>query len=450
MEIALPIVGFALIVAALLQFAFWTGRLVRLGQMERRRFDSGLLLLKAQLDEIAARRKSNSHSGVLPVESNSKIEQVYSVTAKDRATADGKNWNGYRNFRIVKLVKETANATSVYLQPVEAFPLPDYKPGQHLTVRLKVPGSERPVVRCYTLSDAPDQDYYRLTIKRAFAPATAPDALPGVVSSHFNDQIAEGDVVEVKSPSGRFWLAPGDSPIVLLAGGIGITPMMSMIQHLANIQSRRQCLLLYGVRSGSDLTFGERLNKLSQTHANIHVINCFSMPLETDQPNGDYQVRGFVSIELLRKVLPSRDFDFYLCGPPPFMKSLYNGLIDWGVPDSRIQFEAFGPATINCRSQSRKVAVNDSRERTHEESGSTVKLTSSGHELEWSNPDLTLLDLCEANGISIDSGCRAGNCGTCETRLISGSVCYEADADCAVGYFLPCIARPNGPIEIDA
>lgn len=436
--------------AALVQFAFWTGRLVRMSQMERRKFESELQLLKAQLDEITARRKVKSLAGNHPPESNLAMEYGTSAVNNQRSIEVEDTWHGYRNFHVAKLVRETANATSVYLQPVHAFDLPTYKPGQHLTVRMKVPGHDNPVVRCYTLSDAPGQNCYRLTIKRAVAPDTVADARPGLVSFHANDQIAEGDVVEVKPPSGKFWLRDGDSPIVLLAGGIGITPMMSIIQHLVNTQSKRQCLLLYGVRNGTDVTFGKQLASLAKNHTNIHVINCFSKPLESDRPNEDFQVRGYVSIELLQGVLPTHDFDFYLCGPPPFMTSLYNGLIDWGVPDSRIQFESFGPATIKRRGQDQQTAGNQAIEQPDGVCGSTVKLARSGKQIDWNNPDTTLLELCEEHGIAIDSGCRAGNCGTCKTRLISGAVCYEEETDCAAGCILPCVAKSNGPLEIDA
>lgn len=450
METAFLVLGFALIIAALMQFAFWTGRLVRLNQMEQRRFETGLQLLKAQLDEISARRDSKVGPENLSTDSNESTQQNAIALDNQSLTVDQNTWTGFRKFRVARLEPESKNAMSVCLEPVDSLLLPTYKPGQHITIRVKIPGCEKPVVRCYTLSDAPGNSCYRLTIKRANAPGNAPDSIPGLVSNYFNDQVAVGDLVEVKPPSGRFVLAPGDSPIVLLAGGIGITPMMSILQHLANTKSQRQCLLIYGVRHGEDATFAKQINRLTQEHNNIHVIKCFSRPLESDRPNEDYHVRGFASIELLRKVLPTREFDFYLCGPPPFMTSLYNGLIEWGVPDSRIHFESFGPATIQRRGQAREISSSDAGGQVRDAASSTVKLARSGKQLDWNNPEQTLLELCEENGVLIDSGCRAGNCGTCQTRLISGSVGYEENVECDANCILPCVAKPNGSIEIDA
>ena len=156
---------------------------------------------------------------------------------------------------------------SFHLEPVDGAPLPSFKPGQYLTFSLDVPdegsgapGAEREsraaITRCYSLSDRPDPAGYRVTIKRVPPPADRPELPPGVSSSHFHDQVQEGDVLQVKAPAGHFFIDPDASvPAVFIAGGIGITPMMSMLRWCLAEQPGARVHLYYGVRSGADHAF---------------------------------------------------------------------------------------------------------------------------------------------------------------------------------------------------
>lgn len=445
MESLFPILGFAMIGAVLLQFAMWAGRSWQLGILDRRRYEAELELLRVQIEEIAARRDSNPQLVTAkPDDLTSAVDTQRQISPEPKSS-----WTGFRKFQVHRLERETETAVSVYLRPVEDFPLPFYQPGQHLTVRVNVPGADKPVVRCYTLSDAPCQDVYRVTVKQLASAAHQTDARPGLVSGFFNQNLSVGDQLEAKPPGGKFFLQPGKRPVVLLAGGIGITPMVSIINHLAATGSSRECLLVYGVRNGSDLNFGRHLSSVSRQHENVHLIKCYSDPLPTESPNEDYHVEGHVSVEVLRKVLSSSNCDFYLCGPPPFMNSLYSGLLDWGVPDSQIQFEAFGPASIGQRS----VAGDDDEQSPQIEGNENSQITfrRTGQIETWSGDAETLLDFCESRGVPIDSGCRAGSCGTCAIRLVSGQVRYLDDAEeCPDGHVFPCIAVPDGSVEIDA
>jgi len=157
-------------------------------------------------------------------------------------------------------------------------------------------------------------------------------------------------------------------------------------------------------------------------------------------------LHGFVSADLLRQVLPNNHYQFYLCGPPPFMESLYQGLIDWQVPESRIQYEAFGPASIGSKNTPR----NGSSAAGHDQM-EPVTLVRSGKTVLWSAKENSLLDLIEANGVYPESGCRAGSCGSCETGLIGGKVVYAQgqNPDCSPDKCLVCVARPDGPVELD-
>lgn len=435
-----PLFGIALIVAALLQFGLWTGRGLRLRRQEKKKFDAELERLRAEIYQIT-RRTSNPTATDEPGPSISKPASPQ-TTEPLFVSPDG-NWKGYRQFRVARLVQESESCKSVYLSPVDGKTVIDFRPGQHLTLRFSIPGQAKPVVRCYSLSDAPDPSGYRISVKRCMPAPETPSAPPGMVSNFINSDLQEGNLIDVKSPSGTFYMQPGSNALVLLAGGVGITPMLSMLNTVAQSNLKRECLLVYGVGNSQDHAFRKHLQELSRKHPNIHVITCYCNPLPTDQLNHDYQVRGYVTVDLLRQLLPNNNYDFYLCGPPPFMQSLYDGLGTWGVNEESIRYEAFGPASIKKSSQTPKPAGKAAIDVRFSQSGTTVT---------WSDQHENLLEFMEAQDIPIESGCRAGSCGTCETRLLKGQVRYEDESqiECEDGCCLPCVAKPAEAIEIDA
>lgn len=369
-------------------------------------------------------------------------EKSHQAPAQNKSNS----WTGYRPFIVSKVVKETDATTSVYLQPEDRKAIPDFLPGQHLTFRFQIPGQNKPVVRCYSLSDGPGKDYYRISVKKSLPPRGT-EHPPGLVSTYINTEVKSGDRVDVKSPSGHFFLDESSSnPVVLLAGGIGITPMVSMIDRIIHSGSNRLVILVYGAVHLKDQAFSQHLKGIAKAHDNIHVMSCFSKPHADDVKGVDYQVEGFASVDVLKQVLPNNACQYYICGPPPFMNSLYDGLIQWQVPEKDIFFEAFGPASIKRKSDSAAVKSDDAAPMD------PVTFSDSQKTVVWNPDSNSLLDLAEANDIAIDSGCRAGSCGTCETELISGKVKYidGANADCPPGKCLVCIARPDGPIELGA
>ena len=313
------ILGLLICGAAILQFALWSTIGLRTYSANKKQFAVSQELLREKIREHG----------------------------KSRKVLDDGHWQGYRWFRVAKLVQETEICTSVYLQPEDGKPICSFRPGQHLTFKFQIPGEAKPVIRCYSLSDSPQPDHYRITVKKNFPPADSPNLPAGKASSFINETLMVGDRLEVKAPSGKFFLdEDSDSPVVLLAGGIGITPMISMINRLLSLNSERSILLLYGVTHGADQAFRNELRQLANDHHNFHLVSCFSHPRPADVLGTDYEVAGFASVDLLRKLLPDPRCLFYLCGPPPFMTALYDGLIEWGVPGSRINYEAFGPASI--------------------------------------------------------------------------------------------------------
>src|SRR5688572_19904113 len=163
-------------------------------------------------------------------------------------------WNGYRKFAVAKKARECEDVCALYLKPHDGKALPPFKPGQYLTFQLDIPGRDKPLIRCYSLSDSPHHSgYYRVTIKKEKCPANRPELPPGAASSYFADTVKEGDILNVKAPAGHFCLEMSrTNPIVLIAGGVGVTPLLCMAQALAASGSKRETWFFYGVRNGQE------------------------------------------------------------------------------------------------------------------------------------------------------------------------------------------------------
>ena len=371
----------------------------------------------------------------------------------DAACTQSGAWQGWREFRVARRAPEdpARSQCSFYLEPVDGAPLPPFKPGQFLTFSLSTgdtdaTGARRTITRCYSLSDRPRRDGYRITVKRVAAPADRPDLPPGASSGHFHDHVNEGDVLRVKEPAGRFALdADAEVPAVLVAGGIGITPMMSMLGWCLAERPARTVHLYYGVRNGRELAFSPLLRQLARQHRRLHLNLVYSRAEACDEPGRDFEHAGHVDIDLLRRTLPHGRHQFYVCGPAPMMESLVPSLIDWGVPRQDVHFEAFGPASINLAHEaaSAPAAVAASVE---------VRFARSGRTLVWEGRDESLLEFAERHGVPVESGCRSGSCGTCEVRLESGAVAYAnpPDHDIATGHCLLCVGRPTSALVLDA
>lgn len=372
-------------------------------------------------------------------------------------------WKGERAFRVSRREFESPDEQicSFYLEPEDGEPIVDFKPGQFLTFRLDVKdaksGEIKPITRCYSLSDAPGGGRYRVSIKRV--PPAEKGLPPGLSSNHFHDHVEEGDTLQVRTPGGHFYLERGNTPIVLIAGGIGITPMVSMLNDTLVHDEGREVWLFYGVRNSREHAMKRLLERLDARYPNFHLRVCYSQPLREDELGRDFHYEGRVSVNLMRKTLPFQIYDFYICGPTPMMKSIVPGLDDWGVPDQHIHFEAFGPASIER--PNRKAApkpkgpsaFRDEPEADDAPSGPiSVTFSASGKTLEWDASCESLLDFAESNGIDMDSGCRAGGCGACQTTIEKGAVSYNhaPDFDPEPGTCLACVCRPKTDLTVEA
>jgi hypothetical protein len=319
-------------------------------------------------------------------------------------------------YEVFKVEAESETIRSFFLRRADGKALASYEAGQFLPIRLAIPGTAKPVLRTYTVSDSPNREYYRLSVKRGAG---------GLVSNFLHDHAEPGFRLEAMAPRGKFVLdATAQRPVVLISAGVGITPMIAMTNHLINegrrTRSFRRIYLIHGTMNGRTLAFGRHLRTLARVHESLTLHIRFSQPSADDRLGESHDSVGRVDLALLKSVLPFDDYDFYLCGPVAFMQSLYDGLTSLGVREERIHYELFGPATVlkhdqqSARVTSGQIAAGPVR----------VRFAASQVEAEWSPEKGTLLDLAEAAGLAPDFGCRSGICGTCAIRITCGAVDY--------------------------
>jgi hypothetical protein len=346
-----------------------------------------------------------------------------------------KAWSGARPFRVAAVVDEALDCKSFYLTPVDGRPLPRFEAGQYLTFPLTVRPLERPVVRCYSLSERPREDYYRVTIKRISRPA------PGQGSTYFHGHVQVGTTLDVQAPQGAFFLDPRDeTPAVLVGAGIGITPIMSMINSIVSRHSGRKTYVFAGFRNSREQPFVEVLRELKGKHDTLRLDVSYSRPTPADRLGRDYDHRGRIDVTRLRDILPSNNFQFYICGPAALMESLVPALWEWGVPEEHVHFEAFGPASVQSL-------------RSHTAVGPClVEFARAGQQLTWSGEQASLLEFAEASGVALDFGCRAGNCGQCLISLREGKVTHVKKPGLPLGErdCLACVAVPQGDVVLEA
>ncbi len=362
----------------------------------------------------------------------------------DTGSTDGKDW---RNFVVVRKVKESEEITSFYLEPEDRGEIPDFQPGQFLTIKLDIPEQNKPIIRTYSLSDyTASGKYYRLSIKRESAPEGL-DVMPGVASNFMHDQIQSGSVISVKPPSGKFILDVRKSlPAVLISNGVGITPMISMAKACSNLNSNRPIWFIHGARDGKFHAFREEVTAIAQQNPNLHLHFRYSRPNPEDA--GSHHSTGHVDTALIREVVAPQleemhfsDVEYFLCGSPSFLKSLREGLKEWGVPENRVFYESFGTGT-QVLAGSKPSAQKNGAVETAE-----IVFTKSGQTLTWREGDGTILEFAEANELEPAYSCRQGICLTCMCRIEEGEVAYQVPPTGTPeeGSVLICISKPKTP-----
>ena len=283
-----------------------------------------------------------------------------------------------------------------------------------------------------------------MTIKRIPPPLEQHDLPPGRVSNYFHDNAMPGSILQVRAPAGSFVLDEDSTlPVVLIAGGIGITPLFSLARAALAVQPDRVIYLIYGVRDHRELAFSTAIALMQTQHKNFRVTIVQSHPQPRKVGEPDHEEMGFIDVALLQRLLPHGQHQFYVCGPPPMLASLIPALRACGVAADAIHYEAFGPASL---------ASAEAVGALHLDQPFEVRFARSGRTLAWTGAETNLLDFAEHHGIDVESGCRSGSCGTCGTAISSGEVRYATPPsfEVSTGQCLLCVGRPTGDLVLDA
>lgn len=347
------------------------------------------------------------------------------------AAGKAKFWKG--QMKLVGIFKETADVRTFRLASVDGGPVPfTYRAGQYLSLALDIDGKR--VTRSYTIASPPTRDaYIELSIKRE---------ANGLVSRHLHDMMMHGQSVSVTAPAGHFTFDPkSERAVLLIAGGVGITPVMSILRDLTDQCWPGKIDLIFSIRTPADVIFADELRYLSARHPNLSV----HYTITRDAPADWTGLRGRINADMVRMCVPDAvTRPAFICGPDAMANAARDELIAVGLPANRITLESF---------TSSAVAPKDSGVMTGEALG-TVQFTRSGKSASL-RPRMTVLDAAESVGVSIDYQCRSGICGTCRCKLLAGSVEMAVkdaltDSDQAAGYILACQATASGDVSIDA
>ena len=366
------------------------------------------------------------------------------ANARLQAQALGDQW---RPLRVARIEAESHSIRSIYLEPADGVGLPRFQAGQHLPLRFNMDGEMH--IRTYSLSSAPSDDFLRISVKRE-----------GLVSSHLHEQIHVGDVLEARAPQGHFTVAPHERrPLVLLAAGVGITPLLSMLREVVyqGLRTRhiRPTWFFQGSRTLADQPFRAELDRLLEDAGDaVRVLRLLSQPEAEAREGEDFDLTGRIDASLLKTILDVEDYDqldFVLCGPGSFTQGLYDSLRELDIRDAQIHAETFGPSTLRRQPDPDAVVIEQPPAATK---SVPVVFQRSAKEARWQPDGGSLLELAESRGLRPEFSCRGGSCGTCKTRLISGQVNYplppaEVPDE---GHVLICCAIPaqgSQPLVLD-
>jgi nitric oxide dioxygenase len=256
-----------------------------------------------------------------------------------RASAQG-GWTGWREFLVTVRQPESDVITSFLLEPADGQPLVGFEPGQYTSVAVQVPRLGLQQIRQYSLSDAPNGRSYRISVKREGAPDPAHE---GYVSTLLHDQVQVGDTVRLAPPYGNFFVdVNASTPVVLISGGVGLTPMISMLNRVLQSPGR-EIVFVHGARNSAVHAMKDHLRKTAAQHPNFKTFIFYNEPLPQDQAGRDFDFSGLVDIDRIANAILLPDADYYICGPIPFMRLQHDALIARGIKEDRVHYEVFGP-----------------------------------------------------------------------------------------------------------
>lgn len=361
------------------------------------------------------------------------------VLAAPAAPVIAAKWSG--QLRVARIFQETADVKTFRLAAPDGSEfLPfTFDPGQFLTVSVKVDGKD--LKRSYSLSSSPCcQGWCEFTVKHVAG---------GRVSAYLHEQVREGDPLDVSAPSGRFTFRGKEAPsVVFIAGGVGITPLMSSIRYLTDQSWPGEIFLIYACTSLKDIIFRQELDYLASRHPNLHATITLSRE-ESPEWTGP---RGYITKELLLTAVPDiAARRVHMCGPPTMMDAMKPLLAQIGLSAEQVKTELFlsPEPTLVSKAAEAPVAARPRTEPvpvcTFFRSGKSAPLP----------PENTVLEASEDVGVNIDYSCREGYCGTCKIKLLAGQVTMAVedaldDNDKAQNIILACQAKSTGNVTVEA
>jgi ferredoxin-NADP reductase/MOSC domain-containing protein YiiM len=351
-------------------------------------------------------------------------------------------WPGFRKVRVSAVTQECKTVFSLSLTSGDGEPLAAARPGQFVVLRVRTEPDSPPLLRSYSLSDAPSADHYRVSVK---------EELHGAVSGYLMRKVRTGDVLEVSAPRGNFILQQDDGPVVLLSAGVGATPVLAMLHALASAGTSRPVWWLFGAHSGEDHPFAAEARGLVKALPSAKSYVKYSKPGREDRIGTDFDASGRLTVADIATLGIPDSAHFYLCGPPTFMEDLRSGLGAKGIPMSRIHSEVFGSLPPITPGLKRGPTRMPHQPPPATDQGPKVAFARSGLTVSWASRYQSLLELAEACDVPAKWSCRTGVCHTCETGLISGSVSYQPEPiePAADGNALLCCSRPTEDVALD-
>ncbi len=329
---------------------------------------------------------------------------------------------GFQKLPVLAVIEETPEIRTLRFVRPDGF---TFKAGQFVSVRVEIDG--KPVVRCYSISSSPSvRGWLEISVRSQ-----------GKVSRFLHETVRPGGTLEISGPGGGFVYPDGERPIVLLAGGIGITPLLSMLQHAVETEPQRPVSLIFSAKSEALLPFAERLRLIGRTHAR-QLRLAIALSGGSERPEF---FSGRIDRNLIETVVERVTESVYmLCGPQPMIEDMARLLVDLGVPKAQVhseKFEAAVAAAAVTAEQANSFCVKFRRD-------ARVARAGAGQ---------TILDAAESAGLEIPSMCRGGVCGTCRVQLLQGEVDGKFDTldagERGEGFILACVAQPRSDCLID-
>ena len=359
---------------------------------------------------------------------------------RDPATENRqRQWSGYRPFNISELRSEAEGVLGISLQAADGGELPDYQPGQHIEMKLELPDGTQ-ATRAYSLTgqamERGRRTYHVAVRHQRGRPAEA--ILEGVVSSHLHRELRVGDQLGLRAPSGTFVLPRCSAqPLVFFAGGIGITPFISLLESLPDAAEGPAIWLFYANLNSKTHAFREQIVRHRARLPHLHVVDHYNAPLPKDRLGTDYQSAAYIDANVVADTLIAQRARFFMCGPPAMMATVTAGLVARGVPRFDIFSEVFrSPASHPTDGDDRFIVKFD---------------RAGGRSETWTPKEGTLLKFAESRGLQLPSGCRVGQCESCAVRLLAGKVRHLHGGDPEDPTMcLTCQAVPMEDIVLDA